>query len=62
VFVDFVSSSTTLELAVKQPVKAYISYFVGNDPTVWAYCVRSFGDVRYAGLYPGSVWHGPRRV
>lgn len=40
-----------------------VNYFVGNDPSRWRTNVRTFGRVRYAGVYPGVdvIYYGNRK-
>jgi hypothetical protein len=43
-----------------RPLVGSINYFLGNDPSQWHRHVTTFGQVEYAGVYPGIdlVYHG----
>jgi hypothetical protein len=43
-----------------QPLGGTVNYFLGNDPSQWHRHVTTFGQVEYAGVYPGIdlVYHG----
>jgi hypothetical protein len=43
-----------------QPLEGTVNYFLGNDPSQWHRHVTTFGQVEYAGVYPGIdlVYHG----
>jgi hypothetical protein len=44
----------------RQPLEGTVNYFRGNDPSQWHQHVTTFGQVEYAGVYPGIdlVYHG----
>ncbi len=37
----------------EQPLPGVVNYFIGNDPAQWRTGVKTFAQVRYAGVYPG---------
>lgn len=52
--VDFEGANATGAVAGQRPVEAYGNYFMGNNPSRWASHVRSYPEVRYQALYPGT--------
>jgi PKD repeat protein len=52
--VDFEGAAPTTQPSGQRVEEAYSNYFVGNDPSRWAGHVRSYQEVRYTALYPGT--------
>jgi hypothetical protein len=46
--------------AAEQPLKGVVNYYKGNDPKRWFTGIKTYGKVRYAGVYPGVdlVYYG----
>src|SRR4029077_9084593 len=46
------------------PLPGVVNYFVGPDPSHWRSGLPTFGEVKYAGAYPGVdlVFHGTARA
>jgi hypothetical protein len=51
--VRFVDPSPTVELGASHPLGGAVSYLLGADPTRWRRDLPTFGEVRYAGVWPG---------
>jgi hypothetical protein len=39
--------------SAERPLPGVVNYIIGNDPSRWRTGVKTFGQVRYAGVYPG---------
>jgi hypothetical protein len=39
--------------AAEQPLSGVVNYYIGNDPKLWLTDIKTYGKVRYAGVYPG---------
>jgi hypothetical protein len=49
----FDGATPTATLTAETPTAEHRNYFLGADPKHWASDVRSFRELRYAGLWPG---------
>ena len=54
------AGATTQAPTAESPLPGIANYFIGSDPSKWITGIPTFGDVRYAGVYPGvdEVFHG----
>ena len=50
---SFVGASPGVRLEPYDRLNTTVSYFIGNDPSLWHADVPVWGGVRYVGLYPG---------
>jgi hypothetical protein len=55
-----VGSGGRVAPAAEQPLPGVVNYYVGNDPKNWLTGIKTYGRVRYAGVYPGVdlVYYG----
>jgi Bacterial Ig-like domain (group 3)/Beta-propeller repeat len=46
--------------SAEQPLPGVVNYFIGNDPKQWRAGIKTYGKVRYSGVYPGVdlVYYG----
>jgi len=46
--------------AAEQPLRGVVNYYIGNDPKLWLTDIKTYGKVRYSGVYPGVdlVYYG----
>ncbi len=51
--VIFKGSSPTVKIIPEKELPGYANYYIGNDPDKWKSGVKSYGALRYAGLYEG---------
>ncbi len=48
-----VLGARSAEPVAEQPLPGVVNYIIGNDPAKWRTGVKTFAQVRYAGVYPG---------
>jgi hypothetical protein len=55
-----VGSRDAVTPAAEQPLPGVVNYYIGNDPKLWLTDIKTYGKVRYAGVYPGVdlVYYG----
>jgi hypothetical protein len=55
-----VGSRDSVAPVAEQPLSGVVNYYVGNDPKNWLTGIKTYGRVRYAGVYPGVdlVYYG----
>jgi hypothetical protein len=55
-----VGSRDSVAPVAEQPLSGVVNYYVGNDPKDWLTGIKTYGRVRYAGVYPGVdlVYYG----
>src|SRR6202020_2897909 len=55
-----VGSRDSVAPVAEQPLSGVVNYYVGNDPKNWLRGIKTYGRVRYAGVYPGVdlVYYG----
>src|ERR1700678_1759089 len=46
----------------EQPLPGRVNFLIGNDPSKWHTDIATYGEVRYAEVYPGIdlVYYGPQ--
>jgi hypothetical protein len=49
----FLGASPRVRVVGGHPLAGKVNYLLGNDPSKWLRGVRTFGEARYQGLYPG---------
>src|SRR5204862_8025930 len=49
----FLDANPHPRLSVARPLAGRVNYLLGNDPQRWIRGLRTYGEVRYQGLYPG---------
>ena len=50
---SLVGANPAATSAGQEPLPATVNYFLGNDPARWQRAVPTFGQVRFAAVYPG---------
>jgi hypothetical protein len=55
-----VGSRDRVAPVAEQPLSGVVNYYLGNDPKNWLTGIKTYGRVRYAGVYPGVdlVYYG----
>ena len=55
-----VGSRDSVAPVAEQPLSGVVNYYMGNDPKNWLSGIKTYGRVRYAGVYPGVdlVYYG----
>src|SRR5450631_1262105 len=48
-----VGSREGVKPSAEQPLSGVVNYFIGNDPKQWRAGIKTYGKVRYSGVYPG---------
>jgi hypothetical protein len=53
-------SKSGIAPSAEQPLAGVVNYIIGNDPKQWLTGIKTYGQVRYAGVYPGVdlVYYG----
>ena len=56
-------SNPSPEMSHGEELPGITNYFIGNDAAAWRTRIKSYGRIRYAGVYPGIdlVYHGDQR-
>jgi len=54
------NSRDSVTPTAEQPLAGVVNYYKGNDPKRWLTGIKTYGKVRYAGVYPGVdlVYYG----
>lgn len=50
--VDFVGSSSNIEIVADKPLDTYNNYFIGNDPSKWAAKCKVYQGITVKNVYP----------
>ena len=50
--VDFIGSSTNVEMIPDKPLDSYNNYFIGNDPSQWASNCKIYQGITVKNVYP----------
>jgi hypothetical protein len=50
---QIVGSRADVKPSAEQPLPGVVNYFIGNDPKQWRAGIKTYGKVRYSGVYPG---------